>query len=83
MKNTNSSGSNLVTNKVQINLDVLGALMLHRVGREINDIDVVVVKAMALATLQYLASALERETVFVALKTKIPNCHRGRHRNLM
>jgi hypothetical protein len=49
MKNTNSSGSNLVTNKVQINLDVLGALMLHRVGREINDIDVVVVNNSTLA----------------------------------
>jgi hypothetical protein len=43
MKNMNNSGSNLVVNKVQINLNVLGTLMLHQVGREINDTDVAAV----------------------------------------
>ena len=43
MKNSDGSGSDLVTDEVQINLDVLGALMLHRVSREINGTYVVTV----------------------------------------
>jgi hypothetical protein len=43
MKNSGGSDNNLVTDEVQINLDVLGALMLHRVSREINDTYVITV----------------------------------------
>jgi hypothetical protein len=43
MKNSGGSDNNLVTDEVQINLDVLGVLMLHRVSREINDTYVITV----------------------------------------
>jgi hypothetical protein len=41
MKNLNDSGSNLVANEVQINFNVLGALLFHQVGQEIDDTYVV------------------------------------------
>jgi hypothetical protein len=37
MKNAQPSNSDLVTDEVQINFDVLHALMLHWVRREINN----------------------------------------------
>jgi hypothetical protein len=43
MKNSGGSDNNLVTDEVQINLDVLGVLMLHRVSQEINDTYVITV----------------------------------------
>ena len=41
MKNSHSASRNHVPDKVKINLDMLGALMLHRVSREIHSTDVV------------------------------------------
>ena len=35
MKNAHITNSNLVKNKVKINLDMLGAVMLHKIGQEI------------------------------------------------
>ena len=43
MKNANNSYSNPLPNKVETNLDVLGALMLKEVGRHVNCADVIAV----------------------------------------
>ena len=43
MKNVDSSCSNTLPNKVEINLDMLGALMLNGVGRHVYGDDVVAV----------------------------------------
>jgi hypothetical protein len=43
MKHTNSTESNLFPNKMYVKLNVLGALMMHRVGREIHCTDIVAV----------------------------------------
>jgi hypothetical protein len=41
MQHTNSTSRYAFPDKVKINLDVLGALMLHRIRREIHSTDVV------------------------------------------
>jgi len=43
MKNTDITKSYLFLNEVQVDLYVLGALMLHRVGRHVDGADVVAV----------------------------------------
>ena len=43
MHHSNSASGNLLTDKVKVNLDVFGALMLHRVRREVDGIDVVTI----------------------------------------
>jgi hypothetical protein len=43
MKNTGSSHNDLVTYKVQIDLNVFGVLMLHMVCQQINNTDVVTI----------------------------------------
>ena len=48
MKNVDSSCSNTLPNKVEINLDVLGALMLNGVGRHIYCADIIAVNQSSL-----------------------------------
>lgn len=43
MENSHCTGSNLVTNKVEIDLNMFGVLMLYRVGGEVDGADIVVV----------------------------------------
>jgi len=43
MKNVDISCSNTLPNKVEINLDVLGALMLNGVGRHVDSADIIAV----------------------------------------
>ena len=43
MKDPHSASRNHVPDKVKINLDMLGALMLHRVSREIHSTDIVAI----------------------------------------
>jgi hypothetical protein len=43
MKSTNSSSSDLAMNKVHVNLDVLSALMLHQISREIDCTNIVAI----------------------------------------
>ena len=43
MKDTNKALGNLVTNEVYIHLDVFGALMLHRVIREVDCTNIVTI----------------------------------------
>ena len=43
MKNTDITKSYLFLNEVQVDLYVLGALMLNRVGRHVDDSDVVTI----------------------------------------
>ena len=43
MKNTNVTESHELTNKVKVNLDMFGALMLDGVGRHVNSTDVVTI----------------------------------------
>jgi hypothetical protein len=74
VEDTNVPDGNALTNKVKINLNMLGALVLNRVGGEIDGADVVVVDCASphaavkantpLATARYSASALEWETTF-------------------
>ena len=42
MKNANSSYNNTLPNKVKINLNMFGALMLYGIGRHVDSTDVVV-----------------------------------------
>ena len=48
MENPNISDSNPVTNKVEVDLHMLRALVLNRVGGEVHDADVVAVDERAL-----------------------------------
>jgi hypothetical protein len=43
VEDMNISDSNALVNKVKINLNMVGALVLNRVGGEVDDADVVVV----------------------------------------
>jgi len=43
MQNTKVTNGDSLPDEVKINLDVLGALMLHRVGGHVDDTDVVAV----------------------------------------
>jgi hypothetical protein len=43
MKHTDNTNSNTLPNKVEIYLDMLGALMLDRVGRHVDGADVVTI----------------------------------------
>ena len=43
MKDADSSCSNTLPNKVEINLDVLGALMMNGVGRHVDSADIIAV----------------------------------------
>jgi hypothetical protein len=43
VKDTNVPDGNTLTDKVKINLNMLGALMLNKVGEEVDDDDVVTV----------------------------------------
>jgi hypothetical protein len=43
MEYRNNTGGDLVSDKVQIDLNILGALMLNRIGREIDNTYVVTV----------------------------------------
>jgi nucleoside-triphosphatase THEP1 len=43
MEYMNSADSNLVSDEIQIDLNMLGALMLNRIGRKIDSTDVVAV----------------------------------------
>jgi hypothetical protein len=43
-----SSSSNLVTNEVQVDLDVFSTLMLHGIGQEIADTQIVTVHKCSL-----------------------------------
>jgi hypothetical protein len=48
MKDTNITNSDLLTNEVEINLNVLYALVLYEVGGEVDDADVVTIDKCAL-----------------------------------
>ena len=48
MKNANSSCSNTLPNKVKINLNMFGALMLNGVGRHIYCADIIAVNQSSL-----------------------------------
>jgi hypothetical protein len=52
MKNTHGSSGDLVTDEVQIDLVVLGTLMLHRIHREINNTLIVIVNQGGAATIR-------------------------------
>ena len=43
MKNTQCSDSHTVPDKMQVNFNMFGALMLHWIGREIDYTDIVIV----------------------------------------
>jgi len=43
VKDTKITNSHALSNKVEINLDVLGTLMLNRIGGHVNGADVVAV----------------------------------------
>jgi len=43
MKNANSSYNNTLPNKVKINLNMFGALMLYGIGRHVDNADIVAV----------------------------------------
>ena len=43
MENTNRASAHTFTNEMKVDLDMFGALMLHRVSREINCTDIVTV----------------------------------------
>jgi hypothetical protein len=43
MKHTNSTKSNLFPNKMYVKLNVLGALMMHRIGGEIHGTHIVAI----------------------------------------
>jgi len=43
MKNTDNSCSNMLPNKVKIDLDMFGALMLNGVGGHVDSVDVVTI----------------------------------------
>jgi hypothetical protein len=45
MQNMNFLNDDLVMDEVEINLDMLHALMLNRVGRQVDDIDIVAIAA--------------------------------------
>lgn len=63
MKNTNRTRSNLVANKVEVNLDMLVALMLNRVGGEIDCADIVTVnKCRSTGRLMQLMKELTKPT---------------------
>ena len=84
MKNTNITSGNPLANEVEVDLDVLGALMLNRVGGHVHRADVVTVDQDGsternVKFLEKLAqprslcnsignSALERETVCCLLE---------------
>jgi hypothetical protein len=48
MEDADLIDSNLLSDKMKINLHTLGALMLNRVGGEVHDADIVVVDKCAL-----------------------------------
>jgi hypothetical protein len=43
VENTNVTDSNALTDKVEINLNMLGALVLNRIGGEVDGTDVITV----------------------------------------
>jgi hypothetical protein len=43
VQNVNFPNDDFVTDEVEINLDMLRALMLNRVGRQVDDIDIVTI----------------------------------------
>jgi hypothetical protein len=47
MQNVNFPNGDLVTNEVEIDLNMLRALMLNRVGRQVDDTDIVAIDKCA------------------------------------
>jgi hypothetical protein len=47
MQNVNLPNGDLVTNEVEIDLNMLRALMLNRVGRQVDDTDIVTIDKCA------------------------------------
>jgi len=66
MHDADFTNGNTLPHEVEIDLNVLGALMLDGVGAHVDGADVVTVLASAtpLAIALYSASALDRDTVF-------------------